>query len=179
MRRKVAGIAAAVAAAVAASAGCSSGVSRPDPPGSGLGSVSGPGTGTSAATPVPSSTQAPSSAATAVPSGVSAVEVVIGRAGRAAEVHRALPAGQARQLAALVNAQRPAPARGLNCFADLGFRDELTFTTGSRTVTVTVKPDPCGSVRVSGGGQPTRLQGAGTIDAAALAALGLPKQYGR
>jgi hypothetical protein len=94
-------------------------------------------------------------------------------------VHRALVAGQARQLAALLNAQQRAPARGLNCFADIGFRDELTFTTGAGTVEVTVKPDPCGSVRVSGGGEPTSLQGAGSIDAAVLAALGLPKDYGR
>ena len=116
----------------------------------------------------------PTGALGTVPTDVSAVDVALTRPGSAATTARTLVGRPAASLAATVDTLGQPPSGIVSCMADTGARDVLTFHTSGGVVVVTVKPDPCGTVKVAHAGVWQVLSGAAVLDRAILAALGLP-----
>jgi hypothetical protein len=114
-----------------------------------------------------------------IPAEVTAVDITLEGPNSSKPFGRTLTGVPAAGLAAAVNGLRQPTPGSVSCMADSGFREILVFHAGGSTVTVTVKTDPCGSVKVVNAGISQVLSGAGTLDRAVLAALRLPSGYGR
>jgi hypothetical protein len=116
-----------------------------------------------------------SSGNNAIPANVGSVEVSLTRTPDRQLAQRTLASAAATKLAAVVNAL-PHPKSGMvRCMTDSGKYDQLTFHSGTNAIQVQVKLDPCGSVKVTQGKSvPASYDGASTINAAVLSALGLP-----
>ncbi len=117
------------------------------------------------------------SSSSALPAGVSAVDVSLNRSTLPA-VHRTVTGTAAQSIAAAVNAL-PRQAIGVaHCGAITDAQDTLAFTADGRTITATVQVGPCGSTTVTDGASTFHLTGGATVNAAIVAALGLPAGYG-
>ncbi|HEY2044507.1 MAG TPA: hypothetical protein VGH11_17660 [Jatrophihabitans sp.] len=110
-----------------------------------------------------------------VPASVTSVDIILTRGIDNQFPKRTLTGAAATKLAAVINAL-PLPKPGMvRCMADRGAYDRLTFHAGSDLIGIQVKLDPCGLVQVTRGtAVPANYNGASTINAAVLSALGLP-----
>jgi hypothetical protein len=137
------------------------------------------GSGTGASSPAGSSSSSSGGDQVArLPEGVSSVDIVIRRSTRAPTVSKSASGAAARELAATVNQLSPRKTLGVNCMADSGFRDDLTFHAPTSTATVTVKVGACGWVKLTTASATQVFAGSDGLDAQALHAAGLPPHYG-